>query len=129
MVLCMKDKKEKDNILPLRKKDITCHLPQSGIGNALFLIGIASQSEEYEQEIVKSLLEIVKDVLESYQENDLLAEIAYRDIIKIEHIVDAFFSEATICPNCKSINILVEESDEEIHNKCLDCQNNFISDE
>jgi len=118
---------KKDNILPLRKSDPFCHT-SSAAGNTIFMLYALLNYEETEGETLKGIIDALSEYFESYQENDLVAEMIYREFIKIAALIDAFQSEATICPKCKSLNVVVTETDDETENQCLDCQSFFTSD-
>lgn len=121
------EQNKKTNIIPLRKTDPFCYSSGGAITNALFLIQMALNHEETEEETVTHLLEIITDAFSDLQE-DLHAEMIYKDLVKVQSMVDSFYSEAQACPSCKSFNILVEESEEDTHNTCLDCQKQFTTD-
>lgn len=118
---------KKDNILPLRKSDPFCNT-KSPITNAIFMAAAFLYYPETEEKTLKAICEVLADYFESYQDENLIAELLYHDTLKLMALIDVFQSEATICPNCKSFNIAVEETDDETFNTCLDCQNSFISE-
>jgi NADH pyrophosphatase NudC (nudix superfamily) len=123
------DDDKKGKVLPIRKQDARCY-GGGGMVNALFLIqvGLMSDDEDLEKDLATELVESLAELFERYQDDNLHAEMIYKTLKNASSLMDTFYSEATVCPKCGSFNIAVEETDEETHNQCLDCNNSFIAE-